>query len=58
MAASRYEGECKHCGVVASAKDRNKWRELLRLPCCCGQRSIGGVQEFEFRNRAYRVVIS
>ena len=37
MAASRYEGECKHCGVVASAKDRNEWRELLRLPCCCGQ---------------------
>ena len=39
MAASRYEGECKHCGVVASAKDRNEWRELLRLPCCCGQRN-------------------
>ena len=37
MAASRYEGECKHCGVVASAKDRNEWHELLRLPCCCGQ---------------------
>ena len=24
MAASRYEGECKHCGVVASAKDRER----------------------------------
>ena len=36
--AARYEGECRNCGVVASAKDRTEWRELLRLPCCCGER--------------------
>ena len=38
MVASRYQGKCRFCGVVAGAKDRPEWHQLLRLPCCCGHR--------------------
>ena len=32
MVASRYQGKCRFCGVMASAKDRREWHQLLRLP--------------------------